>query len=142
MSKTYIPKALRRKVYAQGRARCGYCLTQEDNTGAELDVDHIIPEAAGGETKEANLWLACTKCNEYKGDQFEAPDPQSGEIVPLFNPRTQEWSAHFAWTPEKDIIVGQTTIGRATVVALKLNRDSLVRARRRWVTVGWHPPKD
>ena len=48
MSKTSIPKALRRRVYAQGRARCGYCLAQEDNTGAELDVDHIIPEAAGG----------------------------------------------------------------------------------------------
>lgn len=142
MSKTYIPKALRRKVYEQGRARCGYCLTQEDNTGAELDIDHVIPEAAGGATIEANLWLACTKCNEHKGDQVEARDPQSKEIVPLFHPRTQRWREHFAWSPDGAEIIGQTPIGRATVVALKLNRDSLVRARRRWVAVGWHPPKD
>ena len=142
MSKTYISQALRHRVYAQGRARCGYCLTQEDNTGAELDVDHIIPEAAGGATIEANLWLACTKCNEHKGDQVKARDPHSGEIVPLFNPRTQQWSEHFAWAPDGGEMIGQTAVGRATIIALKLNRESLVRARRRWGSVGWHPPQD
>jgi 5-methylcytosine-specific restriction endonuclease McrA len=33
---------------------------QEDPIGAELDIDHIIPEALGGETIVTNLWLACS----------------------------------------------------------------------------------
>ena len=41
---------------------------------------------------------------------------------------------------EIDHIVGITAVGRATVQALKLNRSTLVAARRRWVEVGWHPP--
>jgi hypothetical protein len=31
-------------------------------------------------------------------------------------------------------------LGRATVVALHLNRSALVLARSDWVAVGWHPP--
>ncbi len=60
----------------------------------------------------------------------------------LFNPRTQVWPEHFAWSEEGDLIVGLTPTGRATVVALNLNRPSLVKARQLWVSVGWHPPKD
>jgi hypothetical protein len=63
-------------------------------------------------------------------------------MVPLFNPRRQVWREHFAWTTEGDRIIGLTTIGRATVIALDLNRPSLVKARQVWVAAGWHPPKD
>lgn len=142
MSKAYISKALRRRVAAQARHRCGYCLTPERIVGMEMDVDHIIPEAQGGRTEEANLWLACTRCNEHKSDRVEAPDPQTGEMAPLFHPRQQQWPEHFVWTPEGDRIFGLTPTGRATVAALQLNRDKLVEARREWVSVGWHPPKD
>ena len=41
-----------------------------------------------------------------------------------------------------EAIVGLTSTGRATVVALNLNRPSLVKARQAWVAVGWHPPKE
>lgn len=37
---------------------------------------------------------------------------------------------------------GLTPTGRATVVALHLNRATLVRARQAWSHVGWHPPRD
>lgn len=142
MSKSYISKELRRQVAEASRYRCGYCLTQEEIVGAEMDVDHIIPEALNGPTEEANLWLACSRCNEYKGDRATARDPQTGEIVPLFHPRKQRWEDHFAWTERASIILGLTQTGRATVETLRLNRSSLVRARRRWVSVGWHPPKE
>lgn len=141
MSKTYIPKALRHLVAERARYRCEYCLTQEEVTGASMDVDHILPEALDGPTVEGNLCLACTKCNEHKGDEITAPDPLIGEIAPLFNPRQQHWNEHFAWTPEGDQVIGLTPVGRATVKALNLNRERLVRARRRWAEVGWHPPK-
>jgi hypothetical protein len=142
MSTTYIPKALRDLVAQQARYRCGYCLTQEAVVGTPMEVDHIIPESLGGLTEEDNLWLAYSLCNDHKGDRIAALDPETGEIVRLFDPRHQIWSEHFAWTSEGDRILGLTPAGRATVVVLNLNRPVLVRARQAWVSVGWHPPAD
>ncbi len=105
-----------------------------------MDVEHLTPTSLGGLTIEENLWAACSRCNTHKGDRVAAQDPTSGELVPLFNPRTQTWTEHFAWADAATRIVGKTTIGRSTVVALHLNRPPLVNARRVWVSVGWHPP--
>jgi 5-methylcytosine-specific restriction endonuclease McrA len=142
MSRSYIPRTLRERVAAQARHRCGYCLTSEAIVGTPMEIDHIIPESIGGQTEENNLWLACSLCNDHKSDRIAALDPSTGEIVRLFDPRHQVWNEHFAWTAEGDRIVGLTPIGRATVVALNLNRPSLVKARQAWCVVGWHPPKD
>jgi hypothetical protein len=79
-------------------------------------------------------------CNAHKGDRITAFDPKTATLVRLFNPRRQVWTEHFAWTAERDRIVGTTPFGRATVVALDLNRAPLVLSRREWVRVGWHPP--
>jgi hypothetical protein len=141
MSRDYIPKGLRDIVARTARYRCGYCLTQEAVVGTPMVIDHIEPESLGGPTEEANLWLACPLCNAHKGDRIIALDADTGETVRLFNPRQQAWVEHFAWTPEGDQILGRTPIGRATVIALQLNRPSLVKARRAWVSVGWHPPE-
>jgi hypothetical protein len=102
--------------------------------------DHLIPFSAGGTTIEENLWLACRRCNEFKGAQTQAPDPQSGEIVPLFSPRQQIWNDHFGWSEDGAVMIGKTPWGRATVEALRLNRSELVVARRLWISVGWWPP--
>ncbi len=142
MSRAYIPKALRERVAAQARHRCGYCLTSEAVVGTPMEIDHIIPQSLGGLTEEDNLWLACSLCNDHKGDRIAALDPLSGQIVRLFDPRRQVWPEHFAWAPEGDRIVGLPPTGRATVVALDLNRPSLVRARQAWIVAGWHPPED
>ena len=142
MTSVKLSKALRALVSEQARHRCGYCLMAEAIVGTPMEIDHIIPRALGGPTEEDNLWLACSLCNDHKGDQIAATDPLTGELVRLFDPRHQAWDAHFAWTAEGDQIVGLTPIGRATVVALRLNRPSLVVARQAWVSVGWHPPAD
>ena len=142
MSRTYIAKALRERVSTAARHRCGYCLTSEHIVGAPMEIDHIVPESLGGRTDEDNLWLACPRCNEHKADRVTALDPDSGLVVRLFDPRHERWNEHFTWTDEGDHVVGRSPTGRATVVALQLNRPELVRARRRWVAVGWHPPED
>ena len=142
MSQRYISKELRLRVMMQARHRCGYCLTREDITGQSMEIDHIIPQSLGGSDDEDNLWSSCTLCNKHKSNRVNAIDPQTSKMVRLFDPRHQEWHQHFAWTTQGDRILGQTAIGRATVVTLKLNRPSLVRARQRWVEAGWHPPKD
>lgn len=142
MSHTYIPKPLRDRVAKQARYRCGYCLTAEAIIGMPMEIDHLIPESLGGATVEDNLWLACPLCNQHKGNRVAAHDSVSGEVVALFNPRSQAWGDHFVWSPEGDRIIGKTPTGRATVLALQLNRAALVHARRAWHAVGWHPPKD
>ena len=140
MTSAYIPVPLRERISKQARHRCGYCLTQEAIVGAPMEIEHLYPRALGGNTVEANLWLACSLCNEYKGTRTTAEDPETGRIVLLFNPRLDVWSEHFAWVDSGARIVGKTAVGRATVRALQLNRRSLVRSRRYWVTAGWHPP--
>jgi hypothetical protein len=65
----------------------------------------------------------------------------TGEIVRLFNFRSQVWTDHFRWTDSGERILGLTAIGRATVVALHLNRPVLVTARQLWIQAGWHPPE-
>lgn len=140
MSRAYVSRDLRDRVAAAARYRCGYCLTSEAVVGAPMEIDHIIPQSLGGETTEENLWLACSLCNDCKSDRIAYPDPESGEEVRLFDPRRQIWSDHFAWSSDGTTIAGTTTTGRATVLALRLNRPILVVARRAWVAVGWHPP--
>jgi 5-methylcytosine-specific restriction endonuclease McrA len=65
--KARIPDALRDRVSLQARYRCGYCLCSQELLGMPMSVDHIEPEAVGGATTEENLWLACRRCNEFKG---------------------------------------------------------------------------
>lgn len=138
----YIPVDLRNQIQQRDRGRCCYCLTQEINSGIALSFDHILPQSRGGTTCFENLCLACRSCNEYKSDQTEAIDPLTGEVLPLFHPQQQTWNEHFAWTEDGTRIEGKTAIGRATVLALQLNHLTIVAARRRWVSGGWHPPPD
>lgn len=124
----------------EAQYRCGYCLTSQHITAMPMHIEHIIPLAAGGTSEAENLWLACPLCNGSKGARIHYPDPETGDEAPLFNPRRQVWSEHFQWSDDRREIIGLTPCGRATVVALKLNNESLTRARRRWVLAGWHPP--
>ncbi len=108
--------------------------------GAPLEIKHMFPEALGGSTRRDNLWAACRQCNALKGDRTQTWDPVTDAVAPIFNPRRQVWSEHFSWSDDGAHIVGRTAEGRATILALDLNRSLLVRARQRWVVAGWHLP--
>lgn len=138
----YISPSLRQKVTQIARYRCGYCLTPRSFTAMPMQIDHIIPIAAGGPSTEDNLWLACALCNGYKGDQISALDPETQTRTTLFDPRRPVWRDHFRWSADGVEIIGQTACGRATVIALKLNNSHFLMARPQWVEVGWHPPDD
>jgi len=60
--------------------------------------------------------------------------------VPLYNPRTDNWHEHFSCSADGAKVVGLTAVGRAAVVALKLNNEVAVEVRRNWIVAGWHPP--
>jgi hypothetical protein len=141
MARATIPPTVDRRVRTAARHRCGYCLSPQHLVMARLEIEHIIPLAKGGTNVEANLWLACPLCNRAKSDRTTAADPETGAIVPLFNPRTQQWADHFRWSADGLRILGQTAIGRATMVALHLSDDpDALAVRSYWVMAGWHPP--
>lgn len=117
-------------------------MSAEAITGAPSVIDHLFPEAFGGQTEEDNLWLSGVQCNLYKADLVLVGDPLTGEVAFLFNPRRDTWVRHFRWSHEGDLMVGLTATGRAAIRALRLNRPLLVLARRTWVRAGWHPPAD
>lgn len=131
--------AVRQTVYERANGCCEYCRTCVDNTGQAMEIEHIIPGT--GDALE-NLCLSCGNCNRSKAIATGAMDPESGVEAPLFNPRTQRWSEHFVWIDEGRRIEGLTPTGRATVSRFKMNRDHMLRARSRWITAGFHPPKD
>ncbi len=139
--KAHVPAALRELVSQQARHRCGYCLSSRELLGMPMTIEHIRPEALGGETREGNLWLSCIRCNLFKRAQIDALDPETGERVPLFDPRRDTWSAHFAWEDSGVEMRGTTPRGRATVRALRLNNEDILVARHLWVTAGWWPPR-
>ncbi len=114
---TYLPSSLRLRLTEADGSRCVYCQTAIENTGQPLTVDHITPQAHGGQNDFDNLCLACRRCNEYKGSATSAPDPLTGKETVLFHPRRQRWQDHFAWDETGCRILGLSPCGRATVVA-------------------------
>lgn len=143
MIRRAIPADVERRVREAARHRCGYCRSPQHLVMARLHIEHIIPLARGGTDDEMNLWLACPICNGHKSDKIAEVDPDTGSLVPLFNPRLQLWTEHFRWSDNGLLILGTTPTGRATVVALHLNDDpDAMVVRSYWVQVGWYPPTD
>jgi 5-methylcytosine-specific restriction endonuclease McrA len=135
-----IPHSLRQQVIQTANYRCEYCRTSSKLTGTPLVMEHILPRSLGGSDERDNLAAACYRCNEFKGAKTEALDPETGQVVPLFNPRIDVWQAHFAWGNGGTHLIGITPTGRVSVVALRLNNDNIVAARALWIESAWHPP--
>ena len=137
MSSTYIPTSMRRLVWERARGRCEYCGLPVSVAFFSHEADHVIAEKHGGSTDVGNLALACFDCNRFKGSDLTSIDPDSGAIVPLFNPRTQIWDDHFA--VEGGRIVPLTATGRASERLLRLNMLERVEVRAMLAEVGEWP---
>lgn len=135
-----ISDQLRQQVIQRANGCCEYCQTQQAIV-VVMQIDHIVPESAGGDTILDNLCLACAGCNGFKLDFQTSVDPETDEVVALYNPRKQRWSEHFQWSEDGTQLMGLTPTGRATIIRLKINREAVIMARKRWVEAGWHPPK-
>ncbi len=138
MTRLPISPELRRLVSARAKERCEYCLLAERDTTARHVVDHIIAVKHQGSTDISNLALACVPCNNHKGSDIAAIDPDSGQLVPLFNPRDHVWKEHFALEGER--IVGLTPIGRGTAYVLQLNEPNRLQLRADLMEQGHYPP--
>jgi hypothetical protein len=137
-----ISDTLKAMVRESAKNRCGYCLSPQAFIPFPLEIDHLTPQAKGGSDEESNLWLACSACNNFKSDKTEAKDPETNDIVPLFNPRKQNWFEHFQWSEDSLRISGISPVGRATVSLLHLHDyEYLIEARKAWKRAGWTAPK-
>lgn len=54
--------------------------------------------------------------------------------------KQRRWKSYFAWSHDGTRIIGTTPPERATVQALRMNDDLIMRARQRRVQGGWWPP--
>lgn len=131
---TRPPAVLRRAVIERADGQCEYCRIHQDVAASTHQIDHVIAEKHGGETTPNNLALSCTICNRRKGSDLSSVDPETGAVVPLFNPRTQRWSDHFRL--EGLQIVGATPEGRATVALLEFNRFERLAERSELIRAG------
>jgi len=121
-----ISDVLRNQVRARAKNHCEYGLLPEALLVAH-EPDHVIATQHRGPTVMENLALACFDCNRRKGPNISSVDPDTGEIVQLFNPRRDIWLVHFCLEGAR--IVGRTPVGRATAELLQFNNPSRIRVR-------------
>jgi predicted HNH restriction endonuclease len=92
-----ISDKIRSEVIERAGYRCEYCQTNSRLIGMPLVIEHIFPKASGGKDESENLAASCYRCNEFKGVKTHVTDPQTSQLVPLFNPSQQSWQEHFYW---------------------------------------------
>ena len=78
-------------------------------------------------------------CNLRKASDIASLDPETGQLVALFNPREQRWSGHFKL--EGATLVGLTTESRTTIAFLQLNARERLLERAKLIDAGVYPPK-
>lgn len=125
-----MDKALVDLVHRRADNRCEYCHFPQP----PFHIEHIIARKHGGPTVEGNLALACVRCNFHKGPNLSGIDPDTGDVVRLFHPRTDRWTDHFRWDGAR--IQGLTPTGRATTAVLEINQRTRVQARERLIAEG------
>ena len=123
-------------VRRRADARCEYCRLPDLLPHLiRFHLEHIRARRHGGPTLPDNLAWACARCNEKKGTNLSAVDPDTNQLVRLFNPRRDAWNRHFTWEGLR--IRGLTASGRATVWLLEFNSDERLKLRQRLRLLGF-----
>jgi hypothetical protein len=73
-----------------------------------------------------------------EGIRIAALDAETGTLVPLFNPRRDEWRDHFRW--DGAVLIGITPVGRATIAVLAINQPIRVAARKTLIEESRYQP--
>lgn len=129
--------ATRDFVRRRAANRCEYCHLPQDATPyITFHDEHIIARQHLEEVQDdpSGLAYACDRCNAFKGPNLSSIDPDSGDKVNVFNPRTDTWSGHFVVS--EGIIIGLTPVGRATARLLNMNDPRRVELRLEWLEEG------
>ncbi len=111
-------------------------MPQEATPFIPFHVEHIIAKqhVEEGHDDPSGLAYACDRWNAFKGPNLSSIDPQTGDLVNVFNPRADVWTDNFAISG--GMIVGLTPIGRATARLLNMNYSRRVELRLQWLDEG------
>lgn len=121
-----IDATLRAFVRERARRRCEYCrLHESDAEYLAFHVEHVIAKKHGGTDNPEMLCYACSECNFANGSNIAGI--LRGNLYPLFNPRTQNWTRHFEW--EQTTLIGKTATGMVTSQVLNINKSSRLMLR-------------
>ena len=122
-----ISDELRAEISQRAGERCEYCLIHQDDAAFPHQVDHIVSRKHGGSSTCDNLAYACIFCNRYKGSDVASIEPQSGDVVRLFDPRRDRWAEHFRLDGAR--IEPVTKVGATTVRLLRMNAPERILER-------------
>src|SRR5205085_826396 len=134
-----MAKSRRRQIWDRAEGRCEYCRLPQTCTTLPHEVDHIRARKHRGPTTLLNTCLACAGCNGAKGSNAAGYDPDTDTLVPLFNPRTDDWNEHFMW--DGPFLGGRTAIARATIEVLRINCRLRVAHRRFLIEANLFPSR-
>jgi HNH endonuclease len=132
----WISAELRQTVADRASLLCEYCLIAEVDTFYGCEVDHIISLKHGGSTEAENLAYACAVCNRAKGSDVGSVST-TGEFTRFFNPRTDDWAAHFRF--DNAVIRPLTTVGEVTARILGFNESARLHEREQLIQFGKYP---
>jgi hypothetical protein len=81
----HIPAAVRRQVWARDGRQCAFVGTNGrcDERGF-LELHHVVPFAAGGETTAENLQLRCRAHNAYEAELYFGPSMVREVAAPFY----------------------------------------------------------
>lgn len=120
--------ATRQFVRERAGHRCEYCrLPQAAAAFLAFHVEHVQAQQHVTDDSVDNLALACPDCNRHKGPNLTTLDRETREVVRLFHPRLDDWISHFEM--RGSLILGRTSIGKATVRLLQMNTVERVEMR-------------
>ena len=134
---SYISKKVRSLVISRAGNRCEYCRVLDYLVGFDYHIEHIIGIQHGGTDDLSNLAYACSYCNWKKGPNLSTILYVGGELIPLYNPRSQNWFDHFE--VKRGEIIALSTIAEGTIKLLELNQSSRVEARFEMLIAGCYP---
>jgi 5-methylcytosine-specific restriction endonuclease McrA len=135
--KVYFSEQVRQFIAERAGYRCEYCKVRQADAFIRFEIDHVISQKHGGGSEIENLAFACPHCNSHKGSDLTTYLDSYQDIVPLYNPRIQNWQDHFS--TETGVIVALTRIGQASIKLLQLNDPDRVMLRELLYLQGYWP---
>jgi len=137
MKRTYILKRIKKQVIERAASKCEYCQLSENYSFLPFQIEHVISIKHGGGNEIENLALACVHCNSYKGTDLTTFLNNYEDIVPIFNPRKEDWNVHFETKVGE--IIAKTRTAKATIKLLRLNEPERIAIRKVLSEVGLYP---
>lgn len=126
--KKYGNRKVKNALMKMFHGKCAYCESKINHIDYG-DIEHYRPKSKFEDLtfEWSNLLLACSICNNNKGDEF----PEQDEDGPIINPCDDEPNEHFDFVFKDKIasVYGTTSRGMTTEKILELNRYDL-RTRR------------